>query len=76
MQHPLVSVIIPVLNGALYIREIVPSVLAQVYEPIEIIIVDNGSTDGTIDFLTYRLLVTLVRPLDIILTTEGIINEK
>lgn len=43
----LVSTIIPVHNRPTLLREAVASVLAQIYRPIEIIIVDDGSTDET-----------------------------
>jgi glycosyltransferase involved in cell wall biosynthesis len=43
----LVSTIIPVYNRARMLREAVESVLGQTYRPIEILIVDDGSTDST-----------------------------
>lgn len=45
--NPLVSVIIPVWNGAPFLREAVASILAQHYMPLEILILDDGSTDDT-----------------------------
>jgi glycosyltransferase involved in cell wall biosynthesis len=47
MKKPLVSVIIPVYNGAKYIAQAIESVCVQNYDPIEIILVDDGSTDDT-----------------------------
>jgi glycosyltransferase involved in cell wall biosynthesis len=45
----LVSVIIPVYNGERYLAEALRSVADQDYEPVEIIVVDDGSTDRTAD---------------------------
>jgi glycosyltransferase involved in cell wall biosynthesis len=47
-----VSVIIPVYNGEKYLAEAVESIHLQNYEPIEIIIVDDGSTDNTAKIAT------------------------
>ena len=43
--QPLVSIVIPVYNGANYMQEAIDSALAQTYENVEIIVVNDGSTD-------------------------------
>jgi glycosyltransferase involved in cell wall biosynthesis len=50
-EAPLISVITVVLNGARHIRECVESVLTQEYGNVEHVIIDGGSTDGTLDIL-------------------------
>lgn len=47
VQPGLVSTIIPVLNRPILVIEAVASVIAQTYRPIEVIVVDDGSTDET-----------------------------
>lgn len=44
--NPLVSIIIPVYNGANYMREAIDSAIAQTYKNIEIIVVNDGSIDN------------------------------
>ena len=43
----LVSIIIPVYNGENYLKEAIDSALAQTYEPVEILVVNDGSKDRT-----------------------------
>lgn len=47
MKSPLISCIVPVFNGERYLGEALESILKQRYQPLEIIVVDDGSTDGT-----------------------------
>ena len=51
VKEPKISVVIPSLNARNYIRECIESVLEQTLEEIEVLCVDAGSTDGTLDIL-------------------------
>jgi glycosyltransferase involved in cell wall biosynthesis len=52
----LVSVCIPVYNGALYIEETLNTLMNQTYNNIEIIVSDNASTDNTADIVKKNIL--------------------
>jgi glycosyltransferase involved in cell wall biosynthesis len=60
---PLVSIIIPTYNRADLVRQAVASVKAQTYQDFEIVVVDDGGTDGTCEVLsTWRELRVLRHP--------------
>jgi glycosyltransferase involved in cell wall biosynthesis len=50
-QYPLISVLIPTYNTADYVNKTISCILMQSYPNIELCIVDDGSTDGTVNIL-------------------------
>jgi len=60
----LISFVIPAFNQARYVRQAIESALAQTHTPVEVIVVDDGSTDGTARALAEyreRSNVTIIR---------------
>ncbi len=47
MEEPKISVVIPTYNCKKYLKEAIDSCVEQTFKPYEIIVVDDGSTDGT-----------------------------
>ena len=61
MSSSIVSVIIPAYNAARFLGQALESVFAQTHRPLEVIVVDDGSTDSTIAIATSRDGVTLIQ---------------
>ena len=51
LSQPLISIVMPSFNQVKYIEKIILSVLNQDYPYIELIVIDGGSSDGTLDIL-------------------------
>lgn len=50
-MNPKISVIVPVFNSELYLEEALLSIMEQDYEPLEIIVIDDGSTDRSAEIV-------------------------
>lgn len=50
-MNELVSIVIPVYNGSQYLKKTIDSILAQVYQTFEIILVNDGSTDNSAELI-------------------------
>ncbi len=50
-ENPLITVLIPAYNSSDYIEETINSVLSQTYKNVELIVIDDESTDNTLDIL-------------------------
>jgi glycosyltransferase involved in cell wall biosynthesis len=50
-DKPLISIITVVFNGEKFLEETIQSVINQTYDNVEYIIIDGGSTDGTVDII-------------------------
>ena len=48
MNYPKVSVIIPVYNGEKYVAQVIEIALSQTYNNVEIIVINDGSTDNSL----------------------------
>ncbi len=60
MNNPLVSVIVPCYNGARFIDRCITSIIEQSYKNIQIIFVDDGSTDNTPEIIKTYPQVTYI----------------
>jgi len=61
-MNPTISVLLPVYNSEKYIAEAIDSILAQTFTDFELIVINDGSTDGTLEILqNYQVKDTRIR---------------
>jgi glycosyltransferase involved in cell wall biosynthesis len=58
---PLVDVIVPVYNGDAFLRDALASIIAQEYRPLQLIVVDDGSQDGSAEIAASFPQVILIK---------------
>src|SRR5437870_5008653 len=58
----LVSIVIPCHNYARYVGEAIESALAQTHQPVEVVVVDDGSTDASKDVVSGYAVTLLAQP--------------
>lgn len=74
-MEPLVSIIIPAYNAYLHIDNCIHSIVNQTYNDLEIIIINDGSTDKTLDLLNkWRVLDKRIKVLN--QENSGVSNSR
>ena len=48
---PRITVLVPVYNGASHLSETLTSLLAQTYKDFELLVIDDGSTDNSVEII-------------------------
>ena len=78
-MNELVSIIIPVFNGEMYVDRLILSVASQTYRPLEVIIIDDGSVDSSLNKLYSKVKELEVDDLKFIILSQdnkGIANTR
>ena len=52
MENNLISILMPVYNDAVHINEAIDSILNQTFKQFELLIIDDGSTDSTLNIIS------------------------
>ena len=65
-KKPLISIIVPVYNVEDYIEECLESLVKQTYKNLEIILIDDGSTDNSGEICDEKLLWCAMRSLEVL----------